>query len=256
MGRVRQSRVLLPVGYNLTAKTAVLTAATGNRLALYSVTMLNGSGASGSVAPVRKFADNATTWKVFQIDDSETPDAIDVTAAIQAGTVTDIFTTTNNDGFLIQARKQFNLIGLNISTAATGSPVFEFTYFNGTSYVTLPTFEVPDFSGTGTNLIAFAAPHDWAIGTTAAVGGNAAMYSIRVRATTAPTNAPEADECWVGEFLDYVSVVSSGDCIRFDLSHGDATPVEFEPEETLVPYFAGSACPSSLNIITARYAEA
>jgi hypothetical protein len=195
-----------------------------------------------------RFADNTSAWSLGTIVVASTPDFLDKTSTIQAGSVVTIFTTTNNDGFLVQSKKRFNLIGLNITQANTGSPVYVVSYYNGSAYATVTSISAPTDYATGTQVIAFAAPQDWAVGTTAAVGGSTSLYSIRVAATTAPTQAVIADAAWVAQFTQYNEGVLDNATSKFDVGFND--PIVLEANEGVIGYF-GTA--SAANLVRVLY---
>jgi hypothetical protein len=233
------------IGYAEKGKSDALAAPSNKQLKIHSVVALNRSGAAIDTGLCRKLAERS--WEFGQLVDASAPDFVDATDAIQAGTATDIFTTTNNDGFLVQAEKSFNIIGLNVSTASAGG-VFEYTYFNGTAYVALTTIEVPSYASTGTKLIVFPAPSDWVKGTTVAVGGSTSLYSIRVRATTAPAAAVQANDLWVAKFIAFHSALVNN--ASLEVNFDGNFPLVFDALETVMPYF-GTA--SAANMVMGFY---
>jgi len=114
---------------------------------------------------------------------------VDRTSAIQAGTATTIFTTTNNDGFLVYAVNTFDKVTITISQAQTGVPVYTYEYWNGSAWSALTTTAVPDYTALATDTLEFNIPSNWAVGDGTEVGGNTAYYTIRALATTAPGTA-------------------------------------------------------------------
>jgi hypothetical protein len=117
---------------------------------------------------------------------------VDATAAIQAGTATTLFTTTNNDGFIVYGVNKFNKFTLNISQAQTGAPVYTYEYWNGSAWVTLPLTTTPAYTPIGSTSAEFSAPTAWVVGDGTEGGGNNAYYAVRVLATTAPATAVQA----------------------------------------------------------------
>src|ERR1035437_5253364 len=153
------SRVILQehIGYAQNGKDAALSPPTGKQLQVYGIEAMNRSGGAIDVGILKKL--NADDWMIYSIVAASTPVASDITAAVQAATATGIFTLTNNDGFMIGSKNRFNLIGLTISTGASGgSPVYAYKYYNGSTMATLTTIATATFSSTGTQLILFNAP--------------------------------------------------------------------------------------------------
>lgn len=114
---------------------------------------------------------------------------VDRTAAIQAGTATTIFTTTNNDGFLAYGVLPFNKLTMTISQAQSGAPVYTYEYWNGSAWAALTTNAVPDYTTLGSDTLEFNIPSNWAAGDGSEVGGSTSYYTIRALATTAPGTA-------------------------------------------------------------------
>lgn len=114
---------------------------------------------------------------------------VDRTATVQAGTAVTIFTTTNNDGFLVYGVNPFNKVTMTISQIQTGSPVYTYEYWNGSAWTTLTLTTTPVYTATGSVFLEFVAPTAWAVGDGTEVGGNVLYYTIRALATTAPTQA-------------------------------------------------------------------
>lgn len=229
--------------YDENGKTAVVNAPQGQQLALYVAKVSNLSGDENDCGVARKL-DNGS-WKFWKLDDSDTPDATDNTSTIQAGTSVTLFEATN-DGFLVQADRPFNMIGLTVGTAETGSPVYSYEFYNGSSYETLTTIDTFDLSGTGDSVAAFLAPHDWAAGTTAAVGGDSDKYSIRVRSTTAPSTAVVISSLWVGQFLAYQEALADNGYL--EVVYDDERPMIFESGEGVLPYFKTANASNHVNV--------
>lgn len=231
--------------YAQNSKDVVLAPPAGKQLHIYSVEMYNGTGSAIDMGILKRV--NLDSVNFYQTVVANTPDA---TIANGVKTVaTKIFTTTINDGFLVQCASRFGMIGLNISTPSTGG-VFVVKYYNGSAYVTLTTLEVPTAFSAGTQLIVFAAPHDWVAGTTAGVGGDATKFSILIQATTAPANDVFANSLWVADLMTFRTVSSSTGVLKFS----DIPPVKpliLAGGEGIQPYFSGT--PSALNTIRVIY---
>lgn len=233
-------------GYATKGQTAVLTPATGSQLKLHSVKLHNRSGGAIDAGLMIKLADGS--WEAGKVIAADTPDYTEQTTQIQAGTATNIFTLTNNDGFLVQADRPFDMIGMVVSQAQTGAPVYTYEYFDGTAYQTLTTVSVPTSYSAGAQYIVFPSPAGWSPGTTAAVGGDSALYSILVRATTAPTQIVKITSLWVAKFLCFQEALADNATISLDFD--EQLPFVAESGEGLLPYF-GTA--SANNIVSGFY---
>lgn len=234
-------------GYGHKLKTAVASAASNRQLQLYRAEVYNGTNGTITTALCKKFAVTSASFKVFQLIAANTPDATEITDAIIAGTAaTTIFTATNNDGFMVQCAHKFNVIGMTVDTAETGSPVYSYQYWNGSAWTTLTTIEVPTtYNTSASNIIAFQAPEDWVQGSDAATGGNlTGYYGIKVIATTHPSTAVKLgaagleSSMWLAAFISISDLNSKA---SFLWQCPDGIPLQFDSGESVLPYFSGSA---------------
>lgn len=207
-----------PVEFGSIAKETVLPALTdGKRYLIGYAEVGNSSGGDARCGWGFKLKD--ALWTAGQWDDSAGASFTDDTTDAQDAGADDfaLTTTTDNDGFVVQADHKFNILGITVSTAASGgSPAYDYAYWNGSAWTTLNTLATPDFSSTGDTYLEFLTPHDWtplASGDTPVDtdGLTAGDYAIRVRATTAPSStAALATVLWTVSLLDYVEVVGDG----------------------------------------------
>jgi len=219
------------LGYSQGGKAAVVSPGAGKQIKIYSAVAQNRSGGASDLGMCVKL--DSASYAFGTITAASTPDFL-AANEIKEGTAVTIFTTVDNGGFLVQADRPFNVIGLTLSDACTAG-TFEYTYYNGTAYVTLTTIAVPTYTATGDKLIVFGAPQDWIIGTTSGVGGSSSLYSIRVRATTAPSDLAQANALWVAQLFAYRAQVANNGAIS--LSFSELNPFTLEANEGLMPYF-------------------
>jgi len=238
----------LHVGYAQNCDTPALLPPSGRQVHVYDVALHNGSAATIDMGILKRMS--LSDVSVYTLTAASTPDAL-IDTGLKLGTATRLFTATNNDGFMIQSSHRFSLIGLNVSTAGAGG-TYVLSYYNGTAYTTLTTIAAPaDLSTTGTKLFLFAPPIDWVVGTTAAVGGDASMYSIRVVATTAPGSAVSANRLWVGQSIDIaLQVAAKSNMVRSFYAY---QPLMLGGEEGILPYFGGTA--SAANMVSVTYSN-
>ena len=247
MARLGPIQYVPAIGYNSRGKAAIISPTGGQQVRVQRVDVNNRTGSAMDAGVCVKHA--ATGYKAWTLTAASTPDAAEVTTALQAGTAQNFAGTVNNAGFLVQFKRKFNFIGVNVSQAQAGSPVYAYSYYDGSAYQTLTTISVPtDYTGTGTNVIVFPAPSDWAVGTTAAVGGDTALYSIRVLATTAPSTAVQVDDLWVASFLGFQEALADNGTTS--VSYSENNPLMLEAGEGIMPYF-GTA--SAANLVSGYF---
>lgn len=221
--------------YAGSGKALLFSVPANKQVKLYRAKVVNGSGGASDLALVRKLLGLYTT--VSPLVALDTPDAGDAVPIIDMPETT-IFAGANNDGFLVQSDLPFGLVGLTISAEQAGG-TYTYQYFNGTAFATLATIAVPaDYNAKADRLIAFIPPHDWAPGTTEAVGGEAAKYTILVRSTVAPGGAVKVSAMWVGDILAFDEAVADKGSMEFSLPEGEHFLME--GGEGLMPYFGTS----------------
>ncbi len=238
--------------YEQQGKSAVISPGSGQQILLHSLVLQNRSGGTIDMGLGIKL-DN-TGFKVGKLVALNTPQLADATSAIQAGTATNIFTSTDNDGYLIQSSAKFSLVGFTISQVQTGSPVYAYEYWNGTAWTALPdVIATPGYLALTDTLLVFSPPRDWALGTDASVGGSSTMYSVRARATTHSNQAVKATAVWVAKFLHFQAQVPNNGLLSWVSSTDLDAPVLLDGGQGVLPFFATA---SALNLVTARYQSA
>lgn len=228
-------------------KTACLSETT-SQIALLNARAYNNTGGAISVGIVRKIAAGAAAHPQFRVWSFVAAGSVytDVTALVAAGT--NIFTATDNDGFLIQSTHPFGLVGMTVSTAGAGG-TFTYKYSSSaTAFTTLTKIDSFDCTGTGDTYCAFRPPTAWALAGNA--GLDQTMYTVQVIATTAPGGVVAINSLWVGEFLELVSGVA--DKSGIEVSFPDSKPFLLQAGEGVMPYFSTA---NAANAFGAYYAS-
>lgn len=175
--------------------------------------------------------------------------ATDVTSHISG---TNIFDTTNNDGFIVGSTSLFNLIGFMLSQGQAGAPVYSYQYWNGAAWATLNTITTPANYGTANeNLIIFGAPVDWSASTvpTGATGLPIGQYYVRGIATTHGTQVVTASSAWVAQMISFAPQVANNALLSWNVGTVDIAYV-FNSGDGLLPYFSIA---SVNNLVTGQY---
>jgi len=232
------------------SKTAIATAPTGSQLSFISAVLSNRSG--GAISMGIGFKTDDTRWKAGQWVNGSATYTDDTTDAQDSGTNDfALTTTTNNDGFIIQSLDKFGIVGIQVTTAQAGTPVYEYNYWNGSAYASLSTLEVPASYAVGEVTIAFSPPLDWApvaAGTAPATSGmDVGKYVIRVRATTAPSTAPLASLIWVSRFLSFKTAVATDTLLNIIASDTQRGFI-LNGGESIVPYFQTANANNSVEV--------
>tara|TARA_Y100000310_G_scaffold225116_1_gene227130 strand:- start:9028 stop:9801 length:774 start_codon:yes stop_codon:yes gene_type:complete len=233
------------------SKTALVSPASGTTLAISEIEVQNRSGSSINLGWGRLLANAG--WKAGQWDDSEASAKYeDDTTDAQESTANDfaLTTTTNNDGFVVQALQRFHVVGITQgSTTEAGSPVYEYTYWDGSSWTALTLIDTPDFTSAADTYLSFHAPVDWAKGGDTNDNIDTDKYAIRVRATTAPSTAPLGTILWVVRLLQFEEAVPDNNSIIWSETGARGQSV-LEGGEGIIPYF-GTA--NASNGVVSRY---
>lgn len=220
------------------SKTTVVSPASGTTLAISEIEVQNRSGSSINLGWGRKLPDAG--WKAGQWDDSDSSSKYsdDTTDAQDTGANDFALTTTTaNDGFVVQALRRFNLVGITQgSTTEAGSPVYEFRYWDGSSWTNLTLIDTPAFTTATDTYLSFGIPNDWSKGGDTNDGIDTDKYALRVRATTAPSTAPLATLIWVVELLDFAESVSDNNSIVYS-SSDPRQQKALEGGEGIIPYY-------------------
>lgn len=233
-------------GYNKNCNAAVLTPALGKQLRIHSVKLLNKSGGTIDLGVLRRFGPSG--YKLWELLAGV---VTDITSLVQGAASTELISVTNNDGFIVQSAERFGLIGFTVSQAEAGSPVYTYQYWDGAAWQTLSTIAVPTAYDTSKEqLVLFAAPANWAVGGNAATGLDSTKFSIRMKATTAPSTAVKVSDVWVAQLLDFQYQVANNLSWEWKVAVPEL-PMEFQAQDGVLPYFSGTA--NAANQISCQY---
>lgn len=229
MSGIKQHLQSSSVGYAVQSLTVPYSAPSNQQLSVNAISAYNGTAAENAIGIF-----HSTTAPQFKVWQLLAAGDVDASALIQAGTAISIFTTTNNDGVLFQSKEKFHMVAFNISQASTGSPVYTYKYWNGSSYVDLNMLNTPNFAVTGIQSLVFNAPTDWVAGDGSEDADNE-FYSIQVIATTAPSQAVRIDSIKVCKMLKYAEYIQPGGALYLTF---DTSPYLLQVGETIIPFFS------------------
>ncbi len=209
------------------------------QLEVYKASAYNATAAENAIGLFHSVSNaHFKLYKLLAAGDTE------FTSTIQAGTAVSIFNTTNNDGCLFQAKEKFNMISFNVSQAQTGSPVYTYKYYNGSSWATLTLLNTPAYSATGIQVIAFNAPVDWVVGDSTE-DGDSTLFSIQAISTTAPSQAVQINSLKIGKMLSYCESVLPAASLEVDF---EQEPYLLQVGEAIIPFFSYSNASNRLEI--------
>jgi hypothetical protein len=234
----------LHTSYGDQAKTIVLAPLPSKQIRIFQLKLINRSGNLCDTGILISLAPNQT--KQFYYDGAI---AHDISSSVQNNTAAQIFDTTAGTAIVVQAKKKFNMIGIVVSTAATGSPSFTPKYFNGSSFVDIPdVMNVPIFGSIGYALLVFSSPIDWVQGG-GLTGIDSLLYTIKILGASVG-NQPQATSIKVASMVDFSPGVNINSGMENDWSID--YPLHLEANEGLIPYFSVA---SPLNLVTAFYSQ-
>lgn len=227
----RQYHKLAERGYTTVARDAALSSPDSTKqLVVHSLSAYNATNTAIDMGLGVRLQN--ASWKLYSIQAATT----EVTSTIQAGSATTLLPTTNNYGFLVQAKKQFSMLSLTISQVETGSPTYSYQYWNGSSWATLNLRNTPVYTSAASIAIVFAPPVDWAEGNGSATDDFSVSetgYCIRVRGTTAPSQAVQATAMAVSSLWAFRNIAAYG---SLNIGFADK-PQLLEIGESVQPYF-------------------
>ncbi len=209
------------------------------QLVVHSIGAYNGCASENAIGLFHSV--NVSQFKLYKL---LAAGDVDATSTIQAGTAVPIFTVVNNDGCLFQSKDKFNMIAFNISQASTGSPVFTYKYYNGSTFSTLTLLNTPVYSATGIQVIVFNAPIDWAVGD-GTESADETLYSIQVISTTAPSQAVQINSLKIGKMLKYADNVLQNASVNLNF---EDQPYLLQAGEAIIPFFSYSNASNRLEI--------
>lgn len=233
-------------GYTSTGKDSVVTAAANKQVALLSARVSNQTASTQRIGISRKYATPTSTSQPYKLYTYDNATFTQVTLPL--GGATSIFDTTNNHGFAIQGKSKWGVWGATISQAQTGAPVYEYMYWNGSAFSTLTLVTTPVYTATGDICTFFAPPLDWAVGGGSGLDSN--MYTLRVRATTAPTTAVQITNLWVAQIIDIATIAQNGSMTtEFTEDH----PCILEAGEGIMPFFGAVPAANTTHLVTTAH---
>lgn len=239
----RQTVSVHEVAYPSQGKDVALACPFSKQLIVHSMAAYNGAVVANDIGVGYQLASPA--WQFYQIVAGV---ATNATTGLQAGSSTNIFNTTANDGFYVSAKLPFNLLYLNLSQAQSGSPVYDYSYWNGSAFVALPLLATTSYSSTGATYVAFLAPIDWVAGNGSllpTIQGSAG-FTIRVRSTTAGGQAVIANAASVAKFFAYREDIASKQHLQVLFER----PITLESGEGLIAYYSSA---NASNLVDASY---
>ncbi len=225
------------VGYPNQSLTVPYSADASKQLLVLSAKVVNNAGADNLVGHFHSVSDAQV--KVFTLGASD----VEVTETIQAGSAITAFPTTNNYGLLVQSEDPFQAIAMDISQAQTGSPVYTYEYYNGSTWAALTVLNTPVYTATGIQTLVFQAPTDWAVGD-GSEDGDASLYSIRMLATTAPSQAVQIDALKVLKLLALEEIADKAS-LSLDFS---SSPLLLQAGEAIIPFFSYTSANNRIDL--------
>lgn len=228
MSMNRQYLRILRTGYETQSAVPVLSPVLGTQLLIMSMIAYNGSSSSCDIALGIGF--NNSTWSLYAVGAS----VVNQTTNIQAGSAVTLFDTTNNHGYIVQGKRKFSEVRFNVSQASTGSPVYTYQYWNGASWASLTLFSTPNYASTGQKTLVFNSPSDWTVGA-GGLGPDETQYSIRVLATTAPTQAVQANSMTAIKIIVFREAIGTKQHLEVLFKERQLL---LESGEALYPYFS------------------
>lgn len=219
------------VAYGTRGKADAFSVPANKQIWLYNARAFNNSGSAQAVGICRKTTE--IQLGLFSYTAVGTAYTSIPLSGLSGGP--SIFSGTVNDGFAMQSKRPFNVLGLHI-LVGQNSGVYAYSYWNGSAFSSLTTLSAASFGASASDTdtwVAFRAPQDWVPGGPSGLDQDS--YTIRVVSTTQPAAAVTINDLWVGEFLEYYDNVPNNAAVQ--LSFPDTKPFLLNGGEGLFPYF-------------------
>ena len=217
----RQRLISKRLGYASTDAANVLTAPSSVQLELLTYGLINASALMQNLGLGISFSSSSSS--IFSL----------VSGAL-ANFSNTLFTTSANDGFIIQSSSPCDLLALKISQAQAGSPIYEYSYWNGSSWTVFVPQVVPSSYAVGMQHILFPPSYLWVKGGNYA-GLDSNKFSLRVRATTAPSQAVQVSAYKICKLITYRESVEAAQSVEANFMDSQYL---LEQGEGLYPYFS------------------
>lgn len=230
--------------YSTRGRVAALKAPTSHQLAVYFArAFYNNPAGSPPVADVGVMRLlSSSTCKLWSWDNAT---YVALTMPVAAATKivdADAVTGSPNFGFVVQAKRQFGMIGVNCSTAAAATYFAQ--YWDGSAWQTLTQIEAINFASTGVKYLIFLPPPAWVVGGDGALDQN--LYSIRVKSTAGAATDISIDDLWVASFLEYYQDLADNQSVA--LRYFADKPLLLDADEGIIPYFKTATTENGITI--------
>lgn len=241
MSKIAQHTNTVTLGYAGKGRLPLLKAPSTLQLAVFFARAFYensaGSPPTADVGVVRLLSKN--NIQVFNYSSGTTYTSLAVPNG-SASTV--ISNATNGNGFVVQAKRQFGMVGLNISQ--TDAATITASYWNGASWSALTVIAALSASSAAETRLIFLPPLDWAQGGDGILQSN--LYAVRIVTATKPTANIQANDLWVGSWIEFYRNLAAGQgvAVRFQ----DDYPLLLEADEGIMPYFATSTTDNGMTI--------
>lgn len=214
-------------------------------MGLFNCAAVNNSGGAAQVGVMKLLTNGAA--KLYKLV-SGVYSPLDL-SVLDSGTL-EIHTGDAGDGFAIGYREEIGMLGINISTTATGGDFTAQYSSDGSTFGALPagsSIESPtDFSAAGKNYEVLQPPVDMMMGGPA--GLDQSLFYINVISTGALSGIVEIDDLWIAKFLTLWNQVEDGQAasVSFDWKR----PLILNGGEGVIPYFN---IPNAANRVSTFY---
>lgn len=215
----------------------------GQQLRIYSARLLNVSGATVSGGLFARI--NQEQRKIYELLSGV---ATDVTSTVDGGSNINLCTTSSGSGIIVTANRKFHALAITGTLAQTGSPTITVSYYNGSSFVAVPsTVEVMTSYGASVNLVVFSAPNGWETGDGGAYGLDSDQYALIVSVASSG-NTPTSNDIQAYYCIDFQTNIANNAALSINFSEN--YPHHLLSGETVASYFSTA---SANNRVTTFY---
>lgn len=229
----RQRVTVRRFGYSFVTAYPVLSPAAGKQLNLHSLALINGSGAAISLG--LGIGCNTQFASVYSLR-----------VGVAGSQSTTLFTTTANDGFIVQSSLPIDMLALHITQADAGSGVYEYAVWTGAAFQVFTPSVSPTWTATGETALIFPPDFRWTAGNGGFGNLDATRYTLRIRATTPPSQAVIADINQPCRLIAFRESVESKQSIEADFSDNQYL---LAGSEAVFPYFGTANAQNAVELV-------
>lgn len=237
-----------PIALSANLHDTQLSPGTGEGIALGGYVLSNDSGANVDAGVFIRVPNSL--WQAGIITAASTPDYQGENSGAKSTTANafvNVFTTTDNDGFLIACREKFQAVSFvvdDVSSAGT----YTYTYYNGSSMASVTPKSAAVFTGAAATQAVTFVPSNWTKGTTAAVATTLSDYYVLVVRGASVNSVVSISDVRVYQNIDYYPTLLDQNQLTSNMNGSEE---QYRVGSSIAAFMAGTA--NAQNFVNFQY---